>query len=1134
VCPDGEEIDMPEVFKPRVTIAIPVYNGSNFLAEAIDSALAQTYDDVEVIVVNDGSTDGGATASIARSYGTRIIYIEQANGGVGAAMNTALAKMTGDVFTWLSHDDIHLPQKISAQVEYYNLIGKKDAILFSDVHLINKAGKIWHTSRWPFDRYIATPMLALLNGCINGCTLFIPTHILREFGPFDESLRFTQDYDLWNKVLTKYDFFLQPVPLVKYRVHPGQDTNKSGAIAEGNALWIRMLESRSEVERVQLFGSAKRFYAEMAEFLSHTPYEEAAAHAHNCADAAAEQTLVSVVIAFRDDVADVLRAVDGALHQTHRNIELIIVDDGSEENIGPLAALSARDPRARFLRQSAVGLGAALDRGIAASTGDYITFFDKNIQYLPHRIERQLEAMQDGGYVASRGPGSSTFEKELVSDPPLGRIEATISRCLSLDADLSTVMVHRSLVGEGLRFSWPPSSHANMVGLIWIAFRHDFHVITEVMTAEHRSGTGMRETLQAFEAKRTVLHALGADPLFSPWANILPRLYALLESLCRQALSLCCRESDRLVTDASQLLSAGLIDSALEQSRRALVSYVSPRALDLRARTLRAARDYDTSLHVYMELGQTFGFRGHYGELALSQILAGRVVEATESIRLHLCEYTGDNSFFWLRVGSSFATTGRFQEADHILARNIAVPQVNGLIANTSVFRFLCRPRAGGSPKTPFLRSRRVEIDLDESDLMREAKVVHFVSGDANYVRRFLEPAVRSFELRSGLRGGVHVHIIDPDEDSLRLVERLRRTCAMPIALSRETVDRDLISPPALKSYFSAARFLLLPDILARYGRTVLMTDIDQLVIASLTDLIERAETHDAALLYFPLQVTNVFAMISASALVACWTDEGRRFVAKMRDYLVDRIDALAGALPWHLDQAALTYAELTSPGMRWYPFPQGALQSDEISAEGRPGVRDTALFWSVTASIGGNRSKEDDAIFRSFLMRTDAETIARTAVLIADIDLYTVVGGGQVLFRSLMAGNPGIDFYYLSKGPDMELKDEGRLPSNVHPRPLVAPDDVRPFLSGPITDVWGSYSALALQIAASCVGRSFDAVDIPSYLPTGGISAGSIPSLRGHDGTDGPEPSGLEQRGNTESVRCCRDELEHQGICEA
>src|SRR5258708_36343533 len=68
----------------RVSIVIPVYNGSNFLAEAIDSALAQTYGDVEVLVINDGARDDGETERIALSYGDRVRYIVKPNGGGGS------------------------------------------------------------------------------------------------------------------------------------------------------------------------------------------------------------------------------------------------------------------------------------------------------------------------------------------------------------------------------------------------------------------------------------------------------------------------------------------------------------------------------------------------------------------------------------------------------------------------------------------------------------------------------------------------------------------------------------------------------------------------------------------------------------------------------------------------------------------------------------------------------------------------------------------------------------------------------------------------------------------------------------------------------------------------------------------
>src|SRR5688500_7068290 len=103
--------------RPRVSVVIPVYNGANYLAQAIDSALAQTYPDGEVVVVDDGSTDERATERIARGYGHRIRYIRKENGGVATALNAGIEAMTGDYFSWLSHDDMYLPDKVALQVE---------------------------------------------------------------------------------------------------------------------------------------------------------------------------------------------------------------------------------------------------------------------------------------------------------------------------------------------------------------------------------------------------------------------------------------------------------------------------------------------------------------------------------------------------------------------------------------------------------------------------------------------------------------------------------------------------------------------------------------------------------------------------------------------------------------------------------------------------------------------------------------------------------------------------------------------------------------------------------------------------------------------------------------------------------
>ena len=125
-------------FNPKVSIIIPVYNGSNYLKEAIDSALNQTYDNIEVLVINDGSNDNGETEKIALSYGDNIRYFKKENGGVATALNLGLEKMTGEYFSWLSHDDVYYPEKIEKQIQFLSQLKNKDVILYSNYSFINE------------------------------------------------------------------------------------------------------------------------------------------------------------------------------------------------------------------------------------------------------------------------------------------------------------------------------------------------------------------------------------------------------------------------------------------------------------------------------------------------------------------------------------------------------------------------------------------------------------------------------------------------------------------------------------------------------------------------------------------------------------------------------------------------------------------------------------------------------------------------------------------------------------------------------------------------------------------------------------------------------------------------------------
>lgn len=472
---------------------MPVYNGGCYFRLAIQSALAQSYDNIEIVVVNDGSTDGGKTDAIAQEYKSRIVYIRQENKGVAGALNTAIAHMTGDFFTWLSHDDIHLANKVGRQVEYAAQIAKPDAILFSDYDLIDAEGGRVATVRLPHQRMVEAPMLSLLQGYINGCTLFIPTWIMHQYGPFDERLRYTQDYELWNSILADHEFFHQPEVLIQYRTHPGQDSHKLGAVTEGDALWTRMLDSRSEVERVQLFGSRRRYFASMARFLDKTPYKRAAAYAHDQIPLAVPDTLVSVVMPFWNEVTLACRALRSVLAQTHGRVEVIAVDDGSTEDTTELKALALRDPRVRLVRQANAGPGAARNHGMREALGDYIAFLDAEDLFLPHKVQRQMELMQRDGHVLSHTSYYVTYPERsaglglLRSGAFTGKVyPAIIASC---PIATPTVMLHRTVVSAGFEFTTGSCIAEDVLTWIELTARYEILGIDEPLSVVEWSGT---------------------------------------------------------------------------------------------------------------------------------------------------------------------------------------------------------------------------------------------------------------------------------------------------------------------------------------------------------------------------------------------------------------------------------------------------------------------------------------------------------------------------------------------------------------------------------------------------------------------------------------------------------------------
>ncbi len=245
------------MMKPLVSIVIPVYNGSNYLAEAIDSALAQTYDNIEIIVVNDGSKDDGATEKVALSYGNKIRYIAKENGGVSSALNRGIAEMRGEYFSWLSHDDLYTPEKIEKQVSLIET--EKDIILCSGSLMDSDGNFMTHHTKTINKKLRGYELFKeYMHGyALNGLGFLIPKTAFEKAGLFDESMRYLQDLDLWLRIMW-YDFrfVCHSDMLVVSRVHIAQQTNTiselfhvdRAKLAVNHCEGLKRLQSEEKVE----------------------------------------------------------------------------------------------------------------------------------------------------------------------------------------------------------------------------------------------------------------------------------------------------------------------------------------------------------------------------------------------------------------------------------------------------------------------------------------------------------------------------------------------------------------------------------------------------------------------------------------------------------------------------------------------------------------------------------------------------------------------------------------------------------------------------------------------------------------------------------------------------------------------
>ncbi len=219
-------------FSPLVSIIIPVYNGANYVGEAIESALSQTYKNIEIIVVNDGSTDDGATEKICLGYNEKITYYKKENGGCSSAINYGIKQANGDFISWLSHDDLYDSEKIETQVscyEKYSLDTKNTLISNSGRLIDSNSNKIYHPAD-SFRGFLDSKDMfkhLLFKKCFNGCGLLIPKALFDDGLYFREDMKFVLDWNLWLKfAIYGAKVYVDSKVLVSNRQHCAQVTVK--------------------------------------------------------------------------------------------------------------------------------------------------------------------------------------------------------------------------------------------------------------------------------------------------------------------------------------------------------------------------------------------------------------------------------------------------------------------------------------------------------------------------------------------------------------------------------------------------------------------------------------------------------------------------------------------------------------------------------------------------------------------------------------------------------------------------------------------------------------------------------------------------------------------------------------------
>ena len=233
---------------PLVSIIIPAYDVTSFIREALDSVLAQTFTNYEIIVINDGSPDTEGLERALAPYMSRIIYLKQENRGVSAARNTGIAAARGSLVAFLDADDTWLPNYLEVQISRMQADPSID-VLYPNVTLFGDSSEDGEEfmNRCPSNGEVTFVRLLLQECNVSNCSIARRDTIINA-GLFDESLRSVEDFDLWLRVVKKGGkIAYHRHVLARYRRRPGSLTADPISLSEHVLMVLRKVKQTMDL-----------------------------------------------------------------------------------------------------------------------------------------------------------------------------------------------------------------------------------------------------------------------------------------------------------------------------------------------------------------------------------------------------------------------------------------------------------------------------------------------------------------------------------------------------------------------------------------------------------------------------------------------------------------------------------------------------------------------------------------------------------------------------------------------------------------------------------------------------------------------------------------------------------------------